>query len=423
MKNQFQNGKITVGLFFGGKSTEHEVSVITGLQAYSAMMNSEKFTAKYNCIPIYISKNNALFIGENIGKIEKYADIPALLKSSSQAVIMNKSLFEITPKKIDVRAPIATLDVALPCVHGTNVEDGALQGFLEMQNIPYAGCDVMSSAVGMDKTVQKTVLKQAGVPVLDCVSFTYGRFCEQRDSVIAEIAEKIGFPAIVKPVNLGSSIGIKIAADKSELVAALEHALMFSDKIMAERAIVNLKEINCAVLGDKDCARASECEEPVITGSPFSSGTLKILDFDDKYSGGNSKGGKSADNSKTTGMASLKRKIPADISENQREEIRSIAVKAFKALGCAGVARIDFLIDSESGEGYFNEINTIPGSLSFYLWEPLGLKYPDLLCEMLELALKRERERGNLNFSFESNILSGFSGGMGGKGGKFGSKV
>ncbi|MCL1788867.1 MAG: D-alanine--D-alanine ligase [Oscillospiraceae bacterium] len=397
--------KTTIGLFFGGKSTEHEVSVITGLQAFAAVDRN-----RYDIVPIYITKENAFYTGERIGKIEEYADIPKLLEKSVPVTLLNRAgrvgLYRVTPKKIDIRKPCAFIDVALPAVHGTNVEDGALQGFFEMLGLPYAGCDVLSSAVGMDKGVMKSVLKQAGVPVLDCVTFTSKHFIEQKSEITAEVAEKIGFPAIIKPINLGSSIGIKIAKDTKELVAAIEHALLFADRILAEPAIANLKEINCAVLGDKDSAEAGECEEPIISGSGG------ILGFDDKYSGG----GKDSKSAKSSGMASLKRKIPADITNSQREDIRTMAVKAFKALGCGGVARIDFLIDTESEEVWFNEINTIPGSFAFYLWEPVGTHYPDLLDKMVKIALKHRREKANLNFSFESNILSNFKGGLGSKG-------
>ncbi|MCL2036385.1 MAG: D-alanine--D-alanine ligase [Oscillospiraceae bacterium] len=401
--------KPTIGIFFGGKTTEHEVSIITGLQAFAAIERE-----KYDCVPVYITKSNDFYAGESVGKIEEYSNIPALLKDTKkckQVTLLNQGgkvgLYEVTPKKIDVRKPLAILDIALPCVHGTNAEDGTLQGFFEMLRLPYAGCDVLSSAIGMDKYVQKTVLKQAGIPVLDCVTFSAKRFVNEKESLLIEIAAKIGTPAIVKPINLGSSIGISIAANHDELITSIENALLFSERIIVESAIANLKEINVSVSGDKDEAEASECEEPVASNPGNSSG--KILDYNDKYSGGE-KNGKNS--SKSSGMASLKRKIPAEISPAVRDEIRNTAVKAFKALGCSGVARIDFLIDNDSNKIYFNEINTIPGSLSFYLWEPLGISYSDLLEKTFTLALKRERERANLNFSFESNILSGFKGGF-----------
>jgi D-alanine-D-alanine ligase len=402
--------KIKVGLFFGGKSTEHEVSVITAIQAFSALDKD-----KYDVIPIYITKENRFYTGESIGKIEEYSNIPALLEKSAQITIIQKSLYQIKPKKIDLKKPVAVLDVALACVHGTNVEDGALQGFFETHGLAYAGCDVLSSAVGMDKTVQKAVVKQEGIELLNYVAFTAKQFVKERGLIIDKIQKEISrqgcSAAIVKPVNLGSSIGIKIAADEDELIKAIEHALLFCDRVLAEPAIENLKEVNCAVLGDRDSAQASECEEPVSTGG--------ILDFDDKYCSGGKSSGVCGTKSHAQGMCSLKRKIPAGITPEQRSEIRETAVKAFKALGCSGVARIDFLIDNDTNKIYFNEINTIPGSLSFYLFEPVEITYPQLLDQLIRLALKRERERSSLNFSFQSNILSNFKGSTGGKSSKF----
>ncbi|MCL2754658.1 MAG: D-alanine--D-alanine ligase [Oscillospiraceae bacterium] len=406
----------TIAVLFGGKSTEHEVSVITGLQAFAALDRT-----KYYAIPVYISKDNEFYTGKALEQIENYADLPALIKKCRRVLFFrNGKAAGIHETYINTKTgsfrngmkkPLATIDAALLCVHGTNVEDGALQGYLQMHGIPHTGCDVLSSAVGMDKAVQKAVLRQfADICVLDCVAFTAKQYITNKDAVLAQIADKIGaeLPVIVKPVNLGSSIGIRIAKSAAELTQAIDHALMFADKIIVERAVANLKEINCAVIGGKDDARASECEEPVNAGD--------ILDFNDKYRSDsgcklNNKAGGSA---KSAGMASLKRKIPAEIPPETREQVRTMAVRAFKALGCSGVARIDFLLDTKSGELFFNEINTIPGSLSFYLWEPLKISYPELLDEMLELALKRERERESLTYSFKSNILSAFKGGFGG---------
>jgi len=374
--------KITIALLFGGKSTEHEVSIITALQAYNAFDK-----AKYDVIPIYVTKQQEFYAGEKIGKISEYSDIPSLLKKSSHVVFAGDKLFQFTGGKFG-KKPFAQIDLAFLAVHGTNVEDGALQGFFQTLGIPYTGCDILSSAVGMDKAVMKSVLKPVGIPMLDCVIVKSKQFT---DGKVPEITD---FPVIVKPVNLGSSIGIKIAGNYDELTEALEYAFLFANTVLVERAVTNLKEINCAVLGDSDEAEASECEEPVSSG--------EILDFNDKYTSGG----------KSKGMASLKRKIPAEITSEQRSEIRGLAVKAFRALGCAGVARLDFMIDTDCGKIYFNEINTIPGSLAFYLWEPLGLNYTALLDRICSLSLKRERDSQNLNFTFESNILAGFKGGL-----------
>ncbi len=376
--------KIKLGVFFGGKSVEHEVSVITAIQAM-ASINKDK----YEIVPIYISKNGDMYCGEKIGKIESYTDIPSLLRESSRVVLVkdeNKFLLTRYPAKKFGNSTVASIDIAFPMGHGTNVEDGALQGFLQTIGIPYVGCDVTSAAVGMDKYITKILLKADGIPVLNAERLKNSAHYE-----LQSLEEKIGYPMIIKPINLGSSVGIKIARDRDELEAVIEHAFMFTNEIIAEHAIMNLKEVNVAVLGDAEAAVASECEEPIACD--------EILSYEDKYVSGDKNG------SKSSGMASLKRKIPADITPMQREEIRLLAVKAFRSLSCNGVARLDFMIDMDNDEIYFNEINTLPGSLAFYLWEPIGLKYTDMLEKMISLAFKRERENSSINFSFESNIL------------------
>ena len=221
-------------------------------------------------------------------------------------------------------------------------------------------------------------------------------------SMLNRIEEKLGYPVIVKPLNLGSSVGISVASDRAALSRSVDDAFKYATKIIVERAITNLREINCAVLGDENEAEASECEEPLHSD--------EILSYEDKYVS-------NAKSSGSKGMASVSRKIPADLSPEKREEVRSLAVKAFKALGCNGVARIDFMIDEDTGKLYFNEINTIPGSLAFYLWEPLGISYKEQLDRMIKLALKRARTEEGITFSFDTNILNSASLG-GSKGGK-----
>ncbi|MBQ8614326.1 MAG: D-alanine--D-alanine ligase [Ruminiclostridium sp.] len=395
--------KIRVGVFFGGKSVEHEVSVITGLQAYNHIDRE-----KYEPVPIYITKDGKFYVGEKIGAIEAYRNIPALLKESVQVIPVNDGgckLMRYPMKKFGDNV-MAAIDVALPAVHGTNVEDGAFQGFLQTLGVPYASCDVLSSAVGMDKYVMKTVFKDNDIPVLPCVVVNVKEYTRGTEEIVARIEEKTTYPVIIKPVNLGSSVGIRKAKNREELIDALEYGFTFSLRVLVENAVTELKEINCSVLGDYEDAEASECEEPVAND--------EILSYQDKYVSG----GKSGKNS---GMASLKRKIPADITPEMREEIRTLAVKAFKCLGCSGVARIDFMLDKATGKIYLNEINTIPGSLSFYLWEPMGVKYSELLDRMISLAFKRERENKSISFSFDTNILENIS--LGGAKGAKGSKM
>jgi D-alanine-D-alanine ligase len=286
------------------------------------------------------------------------------------------------------RNVLGSIDVAFPVMHGTGGEDGTLQGYFEMIGIPYVGCNVLASSVGMDKVFTKSILRKEGLPVLDHLWFYSEEIQAQTEKVVATIETKFKYPVIVKPANLGSSIGITTALNRSELEEALDLALTFSLKIMIEPKIVNIKEVNCSVLGDYTHCDASVCEEPVKTE--------EILSFKDKYMSGN----------KSKGMSSLKRRIPADISQEMTEKIRSLAKNTFRAMGCSGVARIDFIIETSTNAFYINEINTIPGSLSFYLWEPAGLDFISLTSKLIDLAFKREREYNKLVFSWDTNLLS-----------------
>ena len=392
--------KTKVAVLFGGKSVEHEVSIISGLQAWRALDRE-----KYEPLAVYISKDNGWYVGEGVDRIESYNDMKALLSSATRviptAVPEGVALLRYPAKRFGNNTA-ATFEVALPVVHGTNVEDGTLMGMLEMLGVPYTGCDVTSSALGMDKYAMKAVLKQAGLPVLDAALYRGRRYAKESDAVIREIGERFGYPVIVKPVNLGSSVGISVAHDAASLQAAMDEACTFADRVLVERAVQHLREINCAVLGDGDEAVPSVCERPVNSD--------EILSYKDKYLAGDKAGSKSG------GMSGLKRICPADIPDEMAERIKGLAVKTFQALGCGGVARIDFLNDTATGEVWVNEINTIPGSLAFYLWEAAGVKFPDLLDRMIGLAFKRQRDREALSFSFETNILEGFSGAKGAKG-------
>lgn len=392
--------KTRVAVLFGGNSVEHEVSVISAIQAIMSMD-----TVKYEITPVYIAKNGEMYIGEDVGNIEAYKNIDKLIKSSKRVIWVKEgnSVFLVPyPFKAFSGKNKIEIDVAFPIVHGTNVEDGTLQGYLKTIGIPFVGCDVTASAVGMDKYVMKTVLKDNDIPVLEGALYGIGEISDM-DSLLDRIEKRFGYPVIVKPVNSGSSVGIGVAKDRAELEKRVEDAFMFARKIIVEHAILKLREINCSVLGDDEEAIASVCEEPMHTE--------EILSYEDKYVN-NAKGG-------SKGMASVARQIPANITDELRTRIEELSVKAFQCLGCNGVARIDYMIDEENGELYFNEINTIPGSLSFYLWEPKGVSYKELLDRMIKLALKRKREEEEITFAFDTNILNQASfGSKGSKGGK-----
>jgi len=400
--------KTTIAVFFGCRSVEHEVSIISAVQAMKSIDKE-----KYKVVPVYVTKNGQMYTGDALFTIENFKNIDALLKNCSlvtfiregNGVVMHYLKNGLFNKKRD-----QAIDLAFPIVHGTNCEDGTMAGYFEFLGIPYISCDIISAAVGMDKSVFKDVLLSAGLPTLPCFTFRSREYYLGKEEIANKIAEKVGFPLIIKPVNLGSSVGITKVKTREDLIDAIDLAVSFGDKILAEKAIENLREINCSVLGDADECISSICEEPFMND--------EILSYEDKYLGG-SKGSKQTGASK--GMASLGRKIPADISEEKSDEIRNISCKIFKTMGASGVVRIDFLMDTANdNKVYANEINTIPGSLAFYLWEATGIKYTDMLDKLVEIAFKRQRNRDNLTFTIDTNILSGVS--FGTKGSK-GSKI
>lgn len=395
--------KTNIAVFFGCRSVEHEVSIISAVQAMRAI-NREK----YDVTPVYVAKDGQMYTGDNLFEIENYRNLPELLKAAKRVTFVKEKdavLMHCLDQKMFKKVPDVAVDLAFPIVHGTNCEDGTMAGYFEFLGLPYISCDIISAAVGMDKAVFKDVLKSAGLPVLDCIKFRAREYTLDKAAITEKIKTQIGFPLIVKPVNLGSSVGITKVKDESELDEAIRLGISFSDIILVEKAITSLREINCSVLGDSDECEASVCEEPFMND--------EILSYEDKYLGGGKSGGASK------GMASLGRKIPADLPEEKSNEIRELSCKIFKAIGASGVVRIDFLLDADTGNVYANEINTIPGSLAFYLWEATGLKYTDMIDRLVEVAFRRQRNRDNLTFTIDTNILSGVSfGAKGAKGAK-----
>ncbi len=406
--------KTKIGVFFGGRSVEHEISVITALQAIAALD-----TSRYEAIPVYITKQGRWFTGPALLDSMAYRDMAALTRRATEVCMMpvfgERTLYR--RKGGFGKKAVATLDIALPAFHGTGGEDGTFQGFLELIGIPYVGCNVLSSALGMDKIAMKMMLRESGIPVIDYIWFTDRAWHTGRDKFIAHIEKELGYPAIVKPANLGSSVGISRARNREELFRAVEEASVYSSRILVEKMIEPLREINCSVLGSADDHRTSVCEEPLRGG--------EILSYADKYmSGGTSKaGGKTPEGSKTVseGMSSTKRRIPADLPERVAAEIRRLASETFRVLGCEGVARVDCILDGETI--YVNEINTIPGSLSFYLWEATGLNFGALMDTLITQSLKRERDKSHKTVSYSENIFSMGSFSSGAKGEMGGGKL
>ncbi len=399
--------KINVAVIYGGSSVEHEVSIISAVQAMHNMN-----TEKYNIVPVYITKNGEMYTGDNFLEIDTYKNVEALKASAHPVTLVseggNVCLKHLDNKMFKKREDIR-INVAFPIVHGTNCEDGAVSGLCEMLRLPYVGCDILSAAIGMDKAKFKTILAAEKLPVLPCILFTDKDWANDKEGIVSKIELATNYPVIVKPVNLGSSVGITKAETREELIDAVSLACSFAGEILVERAITNLREINCSVLGDRNDCEASALEEPIMHD--------KILSYEDKYLSSGSKGSKSG---ASKGMASLGRELPARLSEEKTLEIQEIAKKAFAAFGASGVCRIDFLVDTDDNDKvYINEANTIPGSLSFYLWEASGVKYPELIDRLISLAFKRARKQNELMFTIDTNILNASSfGSKGAKGSK-----
>lgn len=391
--------KIKVGVIFGGETVEHEVSIISAVQAMEHM-NQEK----YEIVPIYISKERIWYTGKMLMDIDVYRDFEELKKYAKEVTLVKtKEGFFLQSTKGLFRKDITDIDIAFPIVHGNNAEDGTLQGYLDSIGIPYVGSKVLGSALGQDKVVMKQIMKDSGLPIVDYIWFYDSEYADDTEKIFDKV-KKLGYPVIVKPATLGSSVGITYVKDEKKLASAIEEAMKYDIKIVIEKAVQNLTEVNCSVFGNYAHQETSVIEE-VTSDEEF-------LTYADKYIGGSK--GKLKGASK--GMASASRKIPADISKEITKNIEETSKEVFRVLNLSGVCRIDYLIDKKTNKYYVNEPNTIPGSLSFYLWEPKGKKYEELLDDMITLAIKDYKNKSRKIYSFESNILSNYGGTKGLKG-------
>jgi len=388
--------KLRVGVIFGSRSVEHEVSIVTGLQVYHALDR-----AKYEPVPIYITKSGNWLSGEQLGRLDSYKDLK-LMAAGEQAYLApepGRELVNRAGSGLLRRRQKLEVDVVFPCIHGTFGEDGTLQGLLELADVPYVGAGVVGSAVGMDKIIMKAAFQAAGLPVVRYSWLTRARWDREREAALDEIIGtgdrpvSLRYPLFVKPANLGSSVGISKAHTRAELANALDIAASYDRRLIVEEGVENAIEINCSVLGN-DAPIASVCEQPVAW--------QEFLSYEDKYlrSDGGAKG-----QGQAQGMKGAARRIPAPISPELTARIQDLAIAAFRAVDCAGIARIDCLVDERSEQVYVNEINTIPGSLSFYLWEPSGVSFAELTDRLIQLALERHAEKRRNQYSYDSAIL------------------
>ena len=391
--------KLNVGVFFGGESVEHEVSIISAHQAMEAMDPD-----KYNVIPVYVAKDRRLYCSDLLHDMKNFKDLDALKGKCTQVMIVsedNRIVIKPVKTKIFGSKELGTIDVAVPVMHGTNGEDGTIQGFFEMLKVPYAGCDLYGAAVGQDKVLQKNILHDNGLPMTDWF-WVYGSEMDEHQEDILKKVHKLIYPVILKPARTGSSVGIAIAHNDEEYLECFENTRQYDEKVITEKVVKPMVELNCSVLGDSYHAEASVIEQ---VGSASSD---ELLSFADKYQGGG-KGAKGAKTSGSKGMASTARIVPAPISEDQTKLIKDLSLQTFRVLGASGVCRIDFMMDQETKTVYVNEINTIPGSLAFYLWEKEGMSFRQLMDKLIALALERERRRSRITFSYDTNLLSTYS--------------
>ncbi len=398
-------GKIQLGVMYGSRSCEHEVSIISALQLMQSVNQD-----RYDVIPVYISMQGVWYTGEPLRSMSTYTpfreDQKGLVRVSLDMTPGSGALLAFEQGKGLLggakQRVVARLECVIPVFHGMHGEDGTLQGLLELANLPYASPGVAGSAVGMDKIIMKRHFNGAGFPVLPGIWFSRQEFREDRDAVLNKIEKEIGYPVYAKPANLGSSIGVSRADNRAELTEALELAFVYDRRVLLEQGLTNPIELNCSVVGFDTEIKASVLEMPVTSGA--------LLSFANKYLQGG--GG-------TKGMASLARVVPAPIEDSLRDQIQGLSKDIFRELDLKGVVRIDYMYDVTSEKLYVTEVNTIPGSMAYYLWEKSGMNYPELIDEMVHCAMKAHQEKNDNSYAFTSDILKNVK--LGGKTGSKGS--
>jgi D-alanine-D-alanine ligase len=400
--------KKQVGVIFGSRSCEREVSIISAVQL---MRHADQ--EKYDIIPVYIDESGNWYTGDALKDIESFKPFnpdkkgitkvfPDLSSGSGALLTHARGTGLFSKDRIEIAARI---DVYIIVMHGLHGEDGTIQGLLELANVPYTSTGVAGSALGMDKIMMKQFFRGADLPVLPGIGVTRTRYLSEPKSVFEEVEKELGYPVFVKPANLGSSIGVSRADDRESLEESLELAFEYDRRVLIEAGLDKPIELNCSVLGYDEEIEASPIEMPINQD--------EFLDFKDKYlaSGG------------SKGMASLHRVLPAPIEDELRDEIQEMSRKIFRMLDCKGVVRIDYMFDKNAGKLYITEINTIPGSLAFYLWENAGVAYTRLIDRMVGYAEKAHGDKNRANYAYTSDILKGVSFGTKGAKGSKGAKI
>ena len=375
-----------IGVFFGGKSPEHEISIITGQLIISEL----KKNPDYKVIPVYVDKQERFFIDESLGKLSFFSEdgyegklnslinYNLALKESVNKLIFKSGRF--FSKKIEI-------DLAFPAFHGNLGEDGSMQGLFNIFNIPYVGCDVPASSIAMDKVLTKIFYQGLGIKTTKFLSYNVTDWTNNQSAILEEVKNTLQWPVFVKPPHLGSSIGITKVKKFEDLSNAIEVALHYDNKVIIEESVENLMDITCAVIGHQSptasLIQESSCDD--------------MFSYDDKYLD---------DGGAQLGAAESRIFIPARLDDNITKEIQEVSKKIFISLGCSGVARFDFLYNKETKEFFANEINPMPGTLYHHLWQKSGLEISDLIKQLIESALSKQAEKEKIVFSFSTKVLS-----------------
>jgi D-alanine-D-alanine ligase len=379
--------KTTVGVIFGSRSVEHDVSIVTAQQVMHALKPE-----KYDVVPIYITRDGQWVTGSGLRDLKTFQTDDVSEMMGIKDTLISPSTAQhgmITPPISGLfgRSQLRRLDVVFPVIHGSHGEDGTLQGLLEMADLPYVGAGVLASAITRDKIILKALIAQQGIPVVKYVPLSRYDWVNDPGAMLAQIAADLGYPVFVKPASLGSSIGVARANNENEARNYINVAANFDRRILVEQAVEDAIEINCAVMGNY-AIRASVLEQP-ITFQEF-------LTYEEKYM--RSEG--------AAGMKGAERQIPAPISDDQTQRIQQMAVQAFQAVDGRGTARIDFLMRKETGEIFLNEINTMPGSLAFYLWQAEGMSPADVVDELIRLAFEAHADKRKTAFNYKTGLIA-----------------
>ncbi|MFA6918843.1 MAG: D-alanine--D-alanine ligase family protein [Patescibacteria group bacterium] len=379
---------MNIGVFFGSSSPEHDVSIITGEFIISGLRK-----LGYDVTPVYLTKERKWLIGEELGHLKFFTDEKNDLKMIENKFEYLLDLSEAKGKMVFVKKGLfgkkIEIDLAFPAFHGAYGEDGTIQGIFELIGVPYVGCNVLSSSLTLDKALTKSVYESAGIKTTKYFSFLKTDWENKKSEILSQAKSELKFPVFVKPVHLGSSIGIAKVKNMEgdELEFAIEAGLYYDDKILIEEGVENLMDITCCVIGNSQL-QSSEIQESVF-GS-------ELFDFEEKYL---------KDGGAQLGNAQEGIVIPARLDEKITSEIKELSQKIYKLFGCSGIARVDYLYNKDIEEYFANEVNTLPGTLYHHLWKASGIEFEELLKKLIGLAQEKFEERKKLNYVFDSVIL------------------